>query len=133
MGVSVDINNVPIITKATAFLANIERTGQKRELYRFMTDSSEPNSTKIDELWLSEKDYNYVNADFTAIYVPEMEYELPDYVENYTLGIVEGRMRLDLHKVDRRGSSIFFSIRIKSQNNILNEDINVCINREEDL
>lgn len=97
-----DINNVPIITKATAFLANIERTGQKRELYRFMTDSSEPNSTKIDELWLSEKDYNYVNADFTAIYVPEMEYELPDYVENYTLGIVEGRMRLDLHKVDRR-------------------------------
>lgn len=133
MGVSVDINNVPIITKATAFLANIERTGQKRELYRFMTDSSEPNSTKIDELWLSDKDYNYVNADFTAIYVPEMEYELPDYVENYTLGIVEGRMRLDLHKVDRRGSSIFFSIRIKSQNNILNEDINVCINREEDL
>lgn len=97
-----DINNIPIITKATAFLANIERTGQKRELYRFMTDSSEPNSTKIDELWLSDKDYNYVNADFTAIYVPEMEYELPDYVENYTLGIVEGRMRLDLHKVDRR-------------------------------
>lgn len=118
MGVSVDINNIPIITKATAFLANIERTEPKRELYRFMTDSSEPNSTKIDELWLSDKNYNYVNADFTAIYVPEMEYELPDYVENYTLGIVEGRMRLDLHKVDREGSSIFLSIRIKSQNNI---------------
>lgn len=97
-----DSNNTPIITKATAFLANIERTGDKEELYRFMTDSSEPNSTKVDELWLSDKDYNYINADFTAMYVPEMEYELPDYVENYTLGIVEGRMRLDLHKVDRR-------------------------------
>lgn len=110
MDVSVDINNIPIITKATAFLANIERTGDKGELYRFMTDSSEPNSTKIDELWLSDKDYNYVNADFTAIYVPEMEYELPDYVENYTLGIVEGKMRLDLHKVDRKGSSKFFLV-----------------------
>lgn len=97
-----DSNNTPIITKATAFLANIERTGDKEELYRFMTDSSEPNSTKVDELWLSDKDYNYINADFTAMYVPEMEYELPDYVENYTLGIVEGRMRLDLHKVDRK-------------------------------
>nr|XP_034323636.1 uncharacterized protein LOC105326363 [Crassostrea gigas] len=99
---TLDSNNTPIITKATAFLANIERTGDKEELYRFMTDSSEPNSTKVDELWLSDKDYNYINADFTAMYVPEMEYELPDYVENYTLGIVKGRMRLDLHKVDRR-------------------------------
>lgn len=103
MDFSVDINNIPIITKASAFLANIERTGEKRELYRFMTDSSEPNSTEIDKLWLSENDYNYVNADFTAIYVPEVKYELPDYVENYTFGIVEGKMRLDLHKVDRRG------------------------------
>lgn len=108
MDVSVDSYNIPIITKATAFLANIERTGDKEELYRFMTDSSEPNSTEVDELWLSDKDYNYINADFTAMYVPEMEYELPDYVENYTLGIVKGRMRLDLHKVDRRGSSISF-------------------------
>nr|XP_034323632.1 uncharacterized protein LOC105320732 isoform X2 [Crassostrea gigas] len=99
---TLDINNIPTITKASAFLANIERTGEKRELYRFMTDSSEPNSTEIDKLWLSEKDYNYVNADFTAIYVPEGKYELPDYVENYTFGIVEGKMRLDLHKVDRR-------------------------------
>lgn len=108
MDVSVDSYNTPIITKATAFLANIERTGDKEELYRFMTDSSEPNSTKVDELWLSDKDYNYINADFTAMYVPEMEYDLPAYVENYTLGIVEGRMRLDLHKVDRRGSIISF-------------------------
>uniref|UniRef100_K1PLN0 Megakaryocyte-associated tyrosine-protein kinase n=1 Tax=Magallana gigas TaxID=29159 RepID=K1PLN0_MAGGI len=64
---TLDSYNTPIITKATAFLANIERTGDKEELYRFMTDSSEPNSTKVDELWLSDKDYNYINADFTAI------------------------------------------------------------------
>ena len=101
--ISVTNDNAPIITQCSAFLANIERTGKKGELYRFMTDSSEPNSSYVDMLWLSEKDYNYVNAYFKAIYVPEEEYDLPDYVESYKLGIVRAKMQIDLHKVDRKG------------------------------
>ncbi|XP_048736746.2 uncharacterized protein LOC125651937 [Ostrea edulis] len=99
---TLDTNNTPIITKCSASLANIERTGDKRELYRFMTDSSDPNSTEPDMLWLSDKDYNYVIADFSAIYAPPDNFTQPDYVANFTLGIVKGKMLLDLRKVDRK-------------------------------
>lgn len=102
-----DTNNLPIITKATAILANIERTGKKRELYRFITDSSEPNSTEIDTLWLSDKDYNYVNADFTAMYDPQTKYQLPDYIGNYSFGVIGGKMNLALSKINRNGIGIY--------------------------
>lgn len=74
-----------------------------------MTDSSEPNSTEIDTLWLSDKDYNYVNADFTAMYTPPMKYdhELPDYIGNYSFGIIEGKMQLTLSKINRNGISTY--------------------------
>lgn len=99
----VDINNILIIIKVFVFLVNIERIGKKGELYWFMIDLLELNLMEIDKLWLSEKDYNYVNVDFIVIYVFEVKYELLDYVENYMFGIVEGKMWLDLYKVDRKG------------------------------
>ncbi|XP_061172823.1 uncharacterized protein LOC133182112 [Saccostrea echinata] len=77
-------------------------------MYRFMTDSSEPNSTEVDMLWLSQKDYNYINADFMAIYTPPDITSQPEYVEEFKFGIVGGWLQLDLTKVARNSSSKAF-------------------------
>lgn len=74
-----------------------------------MTDSSKPNSTEIDTLWLSDKDYNYINAEFTAMYTPQTKYELPDYIGKYSFGIIEGKMQLTLSKINRNGISIHYN------------------------
>ncbi|XP_062587619.1 uncharacterized protein LOC134249266, partial [Saccostrea cucullata] len=103
-----EADNTAIITKCSAFLANIERTGKKREMYRFMTDSSEPNSTEVDMLWLSQKNYNYINADFSAIYVQPDITTQPDYIEEFKFGIIGGWLQLDLTKVPRNTSGKAF-------------------------
>ncbi|XP_061168936.1 uncharacterized protein LOC133178201 [Saccostrea echinata] len=91
----------PTITRCTSVLANIERTGQKREKYRFMTDSSEPNSTRVDTLWLNQKDYNYINVEFSAFYTGPDNLAVPEYVEQFKFGIVSGKIQIDLRKIDR--------------------------------
>ncbi|XP_062593096.1 von Willebrand factor D and EGF domain-containing protein-like [Saccostrea cucullata] len=103
-----DANNIPVITKCMSVLSNIERTGKKRELYKYITDSSEPNSTKVDMLWLNQKDYNYINADFTAMYVPPDGIAPPIYVTDFAFGIVGAYLRIDLYKVHRNSSDKAF-------------------------
>ncbi|XP_062597629.1 uncharacterized protein LOC134259048 [Saccostrea cucullata] len=91
----------PIITQCMSVLANIERTGQKRELYRFITDSSEPNSTRVDTLWLNQKDYNYINVTFAAYYTGPENLAVPEYVKRFKFGITSGKIQIELWKVDR--------------------------------
>ncbi|XP_062605692.1 uncharacterized protein LOC134267510, partial [Saccostrea cucullata] len=92
----------PTIIQCTSVLANIERTGQKIERYRFITDSSEPNSTRVDTLWLSQKDYNYINVTFAAFYTGPENLVVPEYVKGYKFGITSGKIQIELWKVDRK-------------------------------
>ncbi|XP_061179823.1 uncharacterized protein LOC133188421, partial [Saccostrea echinata] len=91
----------PLITRCTSVLANIERSGEKREKYRFVTDSSEPNSTRVDTMWVNQKDYNYINVEFAAVYTAPDDLALPKYVKRFKFGIVSGKIQIDLRKVDR--------------------------------
>jgi hypothetical protein len=68
-----------------------------------MTDSSEPNSTTIDTMWLNQKRYNYIEVDFATIYTPPEVLNRPYYVEEFKFGIVSARMEIVLLKVDRNG------------------------------
>lgn len=95
----------PTIAQCTSFLAKIERTGQKRELYKYMSDSSEPNSTRIDTRWVNEKDYNFVNVQFSATFNDLSGFKNPDYVEDFKFGVVSGKIQLDLTKIDRNDPS----------------------------
>ncbi|XP_062611710.1 uncharacterized protein LOC134273528 [Saccostrea cucullata] len=95
----------PTITQCTSVLANIERTGQKRELYRFIIDSSEPNSTRVDTLWLNQKDYNYINVTFAAFYTGPENIALPEYVKGFKFGITSGKIQIGLSKVDRKNQN----------------------------
>ncbi|XP_062608025.1 uncharacterized protein LOC134269841 [Saccostrea cucullata] len=103
-----DANNIPIITKCTSVLRNIERTGKKREMYQFVTDSSEPNSMKTDMLWLNQKGFNYLNVEITAMYVPADEISTPAYVKDFAFGIVAAYLEIDLYKVHKDSSDIVF-------------------------
>ncbi|XP_062593100.1 uncharacterized protein LOC134254588 [Saccostrea cucullata] len=103
-----DANNIPIITKCSSVLRNIERTGEKREMYQYVTDSSEPNSMKTDMLWLNQKDFNYVNVEITAMYVPPDEISTPAYVKDFAFGIVAAYLEIALYKVHRNSSDKFF-------------------------
>lgn len=94
---------VPTITQCTSTLAFIGRT-DKREWYRFMTDSSKPNSTIIDTMWINQLKYNYIDVEFAAIYTPPEGMTLPYYVEEFKFGIVSGKIHIVLLKVDRNGN-----------------------------
>eukprot|EP00105_Crassostrea_gigas_P033200 XP_011456474.1 PREDICTED: uncharacterized protein LOC105348641 [Crassostrea gigas] len=96
---------VPIITKCSSYLAFIERTGKRREMYRFATDSSKPNSTEIDTLWINQKRYNFFNVRFSAMFTPPGNMMRPNYVQEFKLGIVSGQIQVDLTKVDRNDPS----------------------------
>ncbi|XP_062610978.1 uncharacterized protein LOC134272830, partial [Saccostrea cucullata] len=91
----------PTITRCTSILANIERTGLKRELYRFITDSSEPNTTRVDTMWLNQKDYNYINVVFSAFYNEPENLAVPNYITNFKFGIVAGKIQITLQKEGR--------------------------------
>ncbi|XP_062574387.1 uncharacterized protein LOC134236235 isoform X4 [Saccostrea cucullata] len=91
----------PIITQCTSILAYVERTGKRRELYRFVTDSSEPNSTKVDTMWVNQNDYNYINVTFAAISSAPDNVAVPKYVKQFKMGIISGGINLTLHKVGR--------------------------------
>ncbi|XP_061164432.1 uncharacterized protein LOC133173456 [Saccostrea echinata] len=100
----------PIITQCTSILAFIERTGQRREMYRFVTDSSEPNSTKVDTMWVNQNDYNYINITFAAIFTAPDNLVVPKYVKKFKMGIISGRITIFLHKVGRNdGNKPFVS------------------------
>lgn len=73
-------------------------------MYRFATDSSKPNSTEIDTLWINQKRYNYLNVRFSALFTPPENIMLPDYVQDFKLGIVSGQIQVHLTKVDRKGT-----------------------------
>lgn len=94
----------PIITKCSSYLAFIERTGERREMYRFATDSSKPNSIEIDTLWINQKRYNFFNVRFSAMFIPPENMMHPNYVQEFKLGIVSGQIQVDLTKVDRNGT-----------------------------
>lgn len=98
----------PIITQCSSYLAFIKRTGERNEMYRFATDSSKPNSTEIDTLWINQKRYNFFNVRFSAMFTPPENMMLPNYVQEFKLGIVSGQIQVDLTKVDRNGIVRFF-------------------------
>lgn len=100
--------NSPIITQCTSILANIDRTGQKMEKYRFVTDSSQPNSTRIDTMWVNQKDYNYINVQFAALFTSPENIVFPKYVTGFKFGIVSGKIQIDLQKVGRNGNLNFW-------------------------
>lgn len=101
---TVTLGNSPIITQCTSILANIDRTGQKIEKYRFVTDSSQPNSTRVDTMWVNQKDYNYINVEFAALSTSLENIVKPHYVTGFKFGIVSGKIQIDLQKVDRNGN-----------------------------
>lgn len=70
-------------------------------MYRFATDSSTPNSTEIDTLWINQKRYNYFNVRFSAMFTPPEGLFIPRYVQRFKFGIVSGQIQVDLTKVDR--------------------------------
>ena len=94
----------PMITRCTSILANIDRTGHKMEKYRFVTDSSEPNSTRVDTMWVNQKNYNFINVEFAAIFTAPESLIIPEYIESFKFGIVSGKIQIDLRKVDRDGN-----------------------------
>lgn len=108
--------NGPIITQCTSILANIDRTGHKMEKYRFVTDSSEPNSTRIDTMWVNQKDYNYINVEFAALYATPENIVLPKYVTEFKFGIVSGKIQINLQKVDRKDPNHPFVSQNETQN-----------------
>lgn len=98
------LGNSPIITQCTSVLAKIDRTGQRMEKYRFVTDSSQPNSTRVDTMWVNQKDYNYINVEFAALSLSQENIAQPNYVTGFKFGIVSGKIQIDLQKVDRNGN-----------------------------
>jgi hypothetical protein len=74
--------------------------------------------TKSDMLWLSVKKYNYISANFTAIYNPPAGINPPKYVTDFGFGIVGLEMRLDLHKVNRRGWCLFYYTTFENSNDM---------------
>ena len=102
----------PMITRCTSIIANIDRTGQKMEKYRFVTDSSEPNSTRVDTMWVNQKDYNFINVEFAAIFTAPEILTRPEYIENFQFGIVSGKINIGLHKVDRNGTCNILNIEL---------------------
>lgn len=101
---TVKLENSPTITQCTSVLANIDRTGQRMEKYRFVTDSSQPNSTRVDTMWVNQKDYNYINVEFAALSTSPENIVKPHYVTGFKFGIVSGEIQIDLQKVDRNGN-----------------------------
>ena len=97
-----------MITRCTSILANIDRTGQKMEKYRFVTDSSEPNSARVDTMWVNQKDYNFINVEFAAIFTTPGNLIMPEYIESFKLGIVSGKIQINLQKVDRNGNFVVY-------------------------
>ncbi|XP_062588097.1 uncharacterized protein LOC134249768, partial [Saccostrea cucullata] len=124
----------PTISQCSSFLANIERTGQKRELYKFMADSSGTNSTGISTRWVNRKDYNFINVQFSATFQNLHGVNSPGYIDDFKFGIVSGMIQMDLSKSDRNDSSkAFISINstiLKCPNNpgsiSPNEDVFWC-------
>lgn len=102
--ITVTPGNSPIITQCTSILANIDRTGQKMEKYRFVTDSSQPNSTRVDTMWVNQNDYNYINVEFAAFSLSPENIAQPKYITGFKFGIVSGKIQIDLQKVDRSGN-----------------------------
>ena len=102
----------PMITRCTSIIANIDRTGQKMEKYRFVTDSSEPNSTRVDTMWVNQNDYNFINVEFAAIFTAPEIPTRPEYIENFKFGIVSGKINIGLHKVDRNGTCNILNIEL---------------------
>lgn len=76
-------------------------------MYRFATDSSKPNSTEIDTLWINQKRYNFFNVRFSAMFTPPGNMMRPNYVQEFKLGIVSGQIQVDLTKVDRNGTAFW--------------------------
>ncbi|XP_062602248.1 uncharacterized protein LOC134263906 [Saccostrea cucullata] len=52
-------------------------------------------------MWVNQKDYNYINVEFSAVYTAPGDLELPKYVKRFQFGIVSGKIQIDLRKVDR--------------------------------
>ncbi|KAJ8314807.1 hypothetical protein KUTeg_006957 [Tegillarca granosa] len=91
----------PIVTKCTARLENIRRS-DKKELQRYVTDSTSPNVSTIDRIWINQKDFNYLNLYFEAEYSPPNNLLPPPYyIGDYGFGIVKGQGRVLLTKIPR--------------------------------
>lgn len=86
-------------------MKQIPRTGDfaGHLMYWFMSDASEPNTTKPDHRWIHFKEFNKLEFLVEAMYNPPNIPIYPVYLENYKFGIVSGHVRAIVSKVPRPG------------------------------
>lgn len=58
-------------------------------------------------MWVNQKDYNYINVEFAALFTSPENIVKPNYVTSFKFGIVSGKIQIDLQKVGRNGNSNF--------------------------
>ncbi|KAJ8306434.1 hypothetical protein KUTeg_016979 [Tegillarca granosa] len=98
----------PKITKASASLVFIKRS-TKELLYRFDTDSTSPDVPIVDQLWINERDFNFINIYMEAFYAQPELLVPPTYIGDYGFGITSGNAQVILTKIPRNGGPPFVS------------------------
>ncbi|CAG2241822.1 Mast/stem cell growth factor receptor kita,Tyrosine-protein kinase transforming protein kit,Mast/stem cell growth factor receptor Kit,Vascular endothelial growth factor receptor 2,Tyrosine-protein kinase receptor Tie-1,Vascular endothelial growth factor receptor kdr-like,Vascular endothelial growth factor receptor 3,Platelet-derived growth factor receptor alpha,Vascular endothelial growth factor receptor 1 [Mytilus edulis] len=95
----------PHITHASTTMKYIPRAGKFKNqlMYWFMSDASEPNTTKPDHRWIHFKEFNQLEFLVEAMYVPPNIPNRPYYLEDYKFGIISGNVRAIVSKVPRPG------------------------------
>lgn len=99
------LQEVPKITKASASLVFIKRSTNKL-LYRFDTDSTSPDVPVIDQLWINERNFNYINIYMEAFYAPPELLVPPTYISDFGFGITGGNAQVILTKISRNGTGM---------------------------
>ncbi|XP_021363664.1 uncharacterized protein LOC110456921 [Mizuhopecten yessoensis] len=97
-------SQTPYLLRTSTYLVNQERTSGK-VFARFLSDSTAPNTGYTDRIWLMKHDFNIINIYFESMYNYPLLEENGNYIENYGFGIVDGRARLTLTKIQQQGSS----------------------------
>ncbi|XP_071137082.1 uncharacterized protein [Mytilus edulis] len=98
----------PHITHASTTMKYIPRAGKhiNQLMYWFMSDASEPNTTKPDHRWIHFKEFNELEFLVEAMYVPPNIPNRPYYLIDYKFGIISGNIRAIVSKVPRPGQKI---------------------------
>ncbi|OWF55670.1 uncharacterized protein LOC110456866 [Mizuhopecten yessoensis] len=101
-------SQTPHLLRTSTYLVNQERTSGK-VFARFLSDSTAPNTSYTDTIWLMKHDFNIINIYFESMYNHPLLEENGNYIENSSFGIVDGRARLTLTKIQHQGSSTSYS------------------------
>ncbi|CAG2212268.1 unnamed protein product [Mytilus edulis] len=73
-------------------------------MYWFMSDASEPNTTKPDHRWIHFKEFNQLEFLVEAMYVPPNIPNRPYYLIENKFGIIAGNVKAIVSKVQRTGN-----------------------------